>query len=857
MKTLTFLLCLLCLLAQTATAQLQPVRLPDGKFPTYYHQRASHFRTLPHTRGDVIFLGNSISDSAEWSELFDDPQVKNRGISGDVSAGVLNRVGEVVARRPAKVFVLIGTNDLAGKVPPDSVVKNITWLADYLRQESPATRLYVQSILPVNDAFGKFAGHVHNGALINQVNEQLRRLATAHGYTYLDLHAGFADATGKLDARYTNDGLHLTGAGYMRWKHLIYPKVYDLQDQLALLPLPQQVQWTAAAFPLYQCRTIVVQQPALLPEAERLKQLLAEKGLLLRVTSQPAPGEAHMALALGPVAADHFPEEAYALAVTDARVQLTANTAHGIFNGLQTLVQLCRDGAFLPGCTIRDWPAFGWRGYMVDVGRNYQPMSLLKQQIDAMARYKLNVFHFHATEDIAWRLQVPGFAQLTAPEHMLRDPGQYYSEAEVQELIGYCRARYITLVPELDMPGHSAAFTRATGTVMQSPAGLTTVKEVLTRFTQTYDVPYLHVGADEVKITNSDFLPQVTGLLHQMGKKTIGWEPGGNLDPATIRQLWMREVERQPGRQYIDSRHLYLNHMDPLESVVTVFNRRLGDAAAADSSLLGATLCVWNDRRVARPEEVLQHNAVYPALLAFAERSWCGGGYPGWVSTVGQPDSERANAFKAFERRLLDHKALYFRRLPFPYAAQADISWQLLGPYPNKGDLTRAFAPEKPGSKVGKPAAEVAGGTVVLRHWWSPQVAGALEQPRENTTWYATTRFWSNADTTGYFWIGFNDLSRSYNSASPAAGTWDNRGSAVLLNGQAIAPPAWQHPGQPGHPEVPLQDEGYSYRPPTAAPVRKGWNTVLVKLPVGRFKGSDWQNPVKWMFTFVPLGAGG
>jgi hypothetical protein len=111
---------------------------------------------------------------------------------------------------------------------------------------------------------------------------------------------------------------------------------------------------------------------------------------------------------------------------------------------------------------------------------------------------------------------------------------------------------------------------------------------------------------------------------------------------------------------------------------------------------------------------------------------------------------------------------------------------------------------------------------------------------------------WSDTDTTVGYWIGFNNLSRSYFSDVPAQGTWDNRQSTVWVNGQAVNPPRWRRPGQQGHSEVPLTDEGYEYREPTMVRLKKGWNTVLVKAPVGSFKGKDWQNPVKWMFTFVP-----
>lgn len=471
-----------------------------------------------------------------------------------------------------------------------------------------------------------------------------------------------------------------------------------------------------------------------------------------------------------------------------------------------------------------------------------------------MSHYKLNIFHFHLTEDIAWRLAIRQYPQLTAPEHMLRDKGLYYSEAELKDLVAYCRERYITLVPEIDMPGHSAAFTRAMGVDMQSDSGLAIVKNILREFCTTYDVPYLHIGADEVKIANKIFLPEVTALIHSLGRKTIGWDPGGNLGEQTTRQLWMKDGAKDKWLTYIDSRHLYLNHMDPLESVVTIFNRQIGDRAAEDRNIWGGTVCVWHDRRIAQADDVLRMNPVYPSMLAFSERVWRGGGQQGWVANVGEPGSGRAREFAAFEGRLLDHRRQYFTKLPFPYVQQSAIDWKLYGPYANNGELSRKFAPEMNAFNAEQtaPSLQATGGTVVLRHWWHPLVEGAVKNARENTTWYATTKIWSPTDTTASYWIGFNNLSRSYFSDVPAKGAWDSRMSAVWVNGQVIEPPKWKRPGQKGHSEIPLQDEGYEYREPTPISLKKGWNTVLVKLPVGSFKGADWQNPVKWMFTFVP-----
>jgi len=850
------LVCLLVFVICTvfSQAQIHLPQYPDSLFPTYYHQRVTHFRSLPQTAGDVVFIGNSITDGGEWSELFNDVKVKNRGISGDVTAGVLNRLDEVASRKPTKIFLLIGVNDLSRNIAPDSVVKSILLIASYLKQETPSTQLFVQSILPVNDAFGKFGGHTNKGPQIKAVNEKLAQNATAYRYTFIDLYSSFCDESGKMKKELTNDGLHLLGKGYLLWKHLVYPQVYGLQKEVSLLPLPQKLQWKTAFFPLYECRSIFINNSAIQKEALWLQRELEKKGLSVSLQKKKEKGEKAIVLQLGKVQSSMLKEEAYQLDVSENEVVLTANTAHGIFNGIQTLLQLARDGVMMDACSITDWPAFAWRGYMIDVGRNYVSMDLLKQQIDVMAAYKLNVFHFHPTEDIAWRIQSKQYPQLTAPENMLRNKGQYYSEEEIKELIAYCKERYITFVPEIDMPGHSAAFKRAMKTDMQSDSGLLIVKNLLKEFCTTYDVSYIHIGADEVKITNQKFIPEVTAYIESFGKKVIGWQPGGNFSNSTIRQLWMDDNAHRSSQgniRFIDSRHLYLNHMDPLEAVVTIFNREIGDKQRGDSSLLGATLCMWNDRRAANDFDILRMSPLYPGILAFAERTWHGGGQSGWIANVSNGD---VNGFVEFENRLLDQKKIYFKHEPFPYAKQTGMQWQLYGPYDNEGKTDKTFSPELSANQSEwKFYKNVVGGTIVLRHWWYPLIKGAVDSPKENSTFYAFTKLWSDEGGEQNFWIGFNNLSRSPATDSPPAKAWDNKGGEVWVNGKKVEPPHWQHGGAKGNAETPLIDEGYEYREPTKIFLVQGWNTVLLKCPVESFKGKDWQNPVKWMFTFVPI----
>lgn len=848
MKKCVVILTSLFLLAATyCKAQLQQPRYPDSLFSAYYHQRVSLFRLLPQTKEDIIFLGNSITDGGEWSELFADKRIKNRGISGDNTVGVLNRLDEVYERKPAKVFLLIGTNDLARNTPPDTVIQHIAQIATLINAFSPHTKLFVQSIFPVNERFGKFTGHTSKKKEILEVNNQLRRLAPEYHYQYLDVFSSLADSTGRLDAAYTNDGLHLTGAGYFRWKEVICQQLYNYP---ALLPVPSKVEWVNEKATLSRFNSIISADPILNREAERLKKLFNRYNPAIKIIRNNRDAANQLLLERTTAITQ---EEGYQLLVTPDRIRIRCRSAAGAFYAIQTLEQLI-SGKHIQCANISDAPAFLFRGFMVDVGRNYQSIHQLKQQIDIMAAYKLNVFHFHLTEDIAWRLESKLYPQLTDAKHMLRNPGKFYSIRELKELIAYCRDRHITLIPEIDMPGHSDAFKRAMGVDMQSEAGMKICKDILQELCRETDLPYIHIGGDEVKITNKQFLPDMVALLRSLGKQVIAWDPGGNVPEGTLMQMWNGSTVTKDQFPAIDSRHLYLNHFDPLDGVVATFNHQVCDVQAGSAHHLGATLCNWPDRNVSKEEDLITMNAVYPVLLSFAERCWEGGGWKNYLSDMSQSGQLRHAAFSEFEERLLEHQQRYFRSLPFPYTRQSNIEWSLIGPFANNGDIHKAFLPEASGFmdtvKINN-YPTVTGGTIWLRHFWHPMIGSHLNDPQDSSTYYAIRKVWS--DTAGYknYWIGFNDLSRSTASDSPPAVAWDDRGSIVWVNGKKIPPPLWKRAAQKGDSEIPLIDEGYAYREPVKIFLQKGWNTILVKVPVATFKGKDWQNQVKWMFTVV------
>lgn len=195
----------------------------EGKYSTYYYQRASLFEVLPVDSDDILFVGNSITDGGEWCELFQSPNVKNRGISGDTTQGVYDRLDALLKGTPAQIFLLIGINNVPRGESADSIAAGIRRIVQRIRQESPATEVLVQSVLPVTPQYGKFDGHTSRWQLVPEINRRVRRLAQEEKVTYIDLFSHFADAEGKMKPEYTNDGLHLKGNGYLLWKEVVQP----------------------------------------------------------------------------------------------------------------------------------------------------------------------------------------------------------------------------------------------------------------------------------------------------------------------------------------------------------------------------------------------------------------------------------------------------------------------------------------------------------------------------------------------------------------------------------------------------------------------------------------------------------
>jgi lysophospholipase L1-like esterase len=167
-------------------------------------------------------LGNSITEGGNWKKLLGDSSVLNRGISGDVTFGVLNRLEEVLRHKPSKIFLLIGINDLSRNTPDEVIIENLFTIAKRIKTASPKTELFIQSILPTNESFKNFPAAFRNkGPHITTINTQLARYADKMKYHFVDLYTQFLGADGSMDTKYATDGLHLTPAGYQHWVRIL------------------------------------------------------------------------------------------------------------------------------------------------------------------------------------------------------------------------------------------------------------------------------------------------------------------------------------------------------------------------------------------------------------------------------------------------------------------------------------------------------------------------------------------------------------------------------------------------------------------------------------------------------------
>lgn len=555
------------------------------------------------------------------------------------------------------------------------------------------------------------------------------------------------------------------------------------------------------------------------------------------------------------IPSDGIPNEQYTLKTKGGKAIIIAQSEQAAVWGAATLRQLTNEEGYVPEVEITDYPAFPIRGFMHDTGRNFREVELLKHDIDLMSAYKLNVFHWHLTDNPAWRIECKVYPQLNDAKYQTkgRDEGRFYSYDEIRDVIAYAKQRGIMIIPEIDMPGHSKYFKTTFGFEMATEQGMAVLEKCLKEFFAEIpkeDCPYIHIGSDEVKVADPEgFMRFCEGLVKEAGRTPIAWDPG--LPPAegTIGQIWYASIgetlkkELYP-RRYIDSYMGYLNNSCPIINTSRNFIHHACTSNGANEMARGGILCIWNDVNVDDPEKLLPHNGMPEGMLAFAERFWVGGeGYSlESEDLIPSPDSDAHKDLVEFEQRLSYHRDNHLKEYNIRWVANASLPWQ-----------------------VTIPATK---GTPIEQMKWTKAWGGAIDLhaickvngvkiETEMEAWLKT-EIYATRDTVITAMVGFESPSRANRISNGIGkqGLWEADGR-LIVNGVDIYPSKeWNEPGKYNYHyntwhkpenEEPYTDEQLFWtREPAYIQLKAGWNTIMLYAP-------RLFNINNWVAAFIPV----
>ena len=441
------------------------------------------------------------------------------------------------------------------------------------------------------------------------------------------------------------------------------------QPQLNLMPMPASVQAGSGQLPITQTFSVGVtgSHDAALEGAVRrfVAQLSRQTGIPFRPKAGSSSLEIH---------ADHGrdavqklgEDESYELTVTDTGARLTAPTPLGVQYGLQTflqLVQITPSGFAVPAVAIKDQPRFPWRGMLIDVSRHFIPIDVLKRNLDGMAAVKMNVLHWHLSDDQGFRAESKKFPKLTG----MGSDGMFYTQDEIRDLIAYAHDRGIRVIPEFDIPGHSRSwfmgypelssgsgpYTLESGDPIMDPTRESTYKfleQFIAEMAKLFPDAYFHIGGDEVDGKQWDSNPQIQAFIRAHGMKNnqdlqayfngrlqkivaknhkimVGWDEilHPDLPKTIVVQSWrgqksLAEAAKQ-GYSGLLSFGYYLDLMWPAArhyAVDPMSGEGLNLTPEEQKRILGGESCQWAEW--VTPENLDSH--IWPRNAAIAERLW-------------------------------------------------------------------------------------------------------------------------------------------------------------------------------------------------------------------------------------------
>jgi len=442
--------------------------------------------------------------------------------------------------------------------------------------------------------------------------------------------------------------------------------------QLNLMPMPASVQQGSGQLPITQSFSVATSgahDASLDSGVERfVAQLSRQTGIRFR----PKPGvtptlQVHADHGRAPVQ-KLDEDESYQLTVSDSGAQLTAPTTLGVLRGLQTfleLVTITPDGFAAPAVTIKDQPRFPWRGLLIDVSRHFIPLDVLKRNIDGMAAVKMNVLHWHLSDDQGFRAESKTFPKLTG----MGSDGQFYTQGEIRDVIAYAHDRGIRVVPEFDMPGHSRSWFLGYPELASGPGPYTLegggidpiidptreqtykfIEKFIREMAKLFPDAYFHIGGDEVDGKQWDANPKIQEFIHAHGMKNnrdlqayfnqrlekiltknhkimVGWDEilHPDLPKTIVIQSWRGQqslaVAAEQGYRGLLSYGYYLDLMWPAARHYAV-DPMSGAAASLTPEqkklILGGEACQWAEW--VTPENI--DSRIWPRNAAIAERLW-------------------------------------------------------------------------------------------------------------------------------------------------------------------------------------------------------------------------------------------
>jgi hexosaminidase len=378
-------------------------------------------------------------------------------------------------------------------------------------------------------------------------------------------------------------------------------------------------------------------------------------------------------------------EEGYHLAVTPDWVTLAAYQPAGLFRGIQTIRQLLPPSVERPSPqpgpwqmatgAIRDTPRFAWRGFMLDVSRHFFGVADVKRLIDLMALYKMNIFHLHLSDDQGWRIMINSWPNLAVHGGSTQVGGGsagYYTQADYADLVAYAQDRYITVVPEIDMPGHTNAALASypelncdgvapplytgievgfSSLCIDKELTFTFVDDVVRELAALTPGPYFHIGGDEAHSTSPDdygrFVERVQAIVQAHGKQMVGWGEIARIKllPTSIAHHWHSDMARTAAQQgvrvimspasrtYLDMQY---DAATPLglhwAGYVSVEDAYTWDPATevaglAEGDILGVEAALWSETLQTMDDIEFM---VFPRLLGEAEIGWSPPAGRGW-----------------------------------------------------------------------------------------------------------------------------------------------------------------------------------------------------------------------------------